>query len=101
MAQRIKVTTVDAVKMGSGITVDAAGVTIALFNVNGSFYAVNNTCPHRGGSLGMGFLEGTTISCPWHGWQFNVTDGISCFNPSAKISCYSVEISGNDIFVTI
>lgn len=48
---------------------------IALFNVDGTFYALDGICPHQGGPLGQGRLTGTTVTCPWHGWQFDVTSG--------------------------
>ena len=49
------------------------GRVIALFNVDGTFYALDGVCPHQGGPLGQGTLEGCIVTCPWHGWQFDVT----------------------------
>jgi nitrite reductase/ring-hydroxylating ferredoxin subunit len=51
------------------------GRIIALFNVEGEFYALDGICPHQGGPLGKGRLAGTIVTCPWHGWQFDVRDG--------------------------
>ena len=48
---------------------------VALFNVDGRFHAVSNRCPHRGGPLGQGFVDGAEVSCPWHNWTFDVTTG--------------------------
>src|SRR5215211_5637813 len=48
---------------------------VALYNVNGAFYALDGICPHQGGPLGKGKLTGCLVSCPWHGWQFDVTTG--------------------------
>lgn len=75
------------------------GKTIALANVDGKFYAIDNTCLHRGGPLGQGILEGKTVTCPWHGWEYDVTTGKVGANPSVGVACYPVEVRGEDIFV--
>lgn len=59
------------------MTVRAGGREIALFNVNGEFHAIDNTCTHEGGPLGEGMVQGTTVSCPWHYAAFDVTTGES------------------------
>ena len=48
---------------------------VALYNVDGTLFALDGVCPHQGGPLGKGALEGCLVTCPWHGWQFDVTDG--------------------------
>ncbi len=50
-------------------------ITIAVANVGGQFHAISNTCLHRGGPLGQGSLQGNVVTCPWHGWSFDVTSG--------------------------
>jgi len=75
------------------------GKAIALANVGGKLYAINNTCLHRGGPLGQGTLEGKIVTCPWHGWQYDVTTGKVSQNPAVGVNCYPVEIRGEDIFV--
>ena len=77
------------------------GTTIALANVDGKFYAINNTCLHRGGPLGEGELEGKVVTCPWHGWQYDVTTGKVVMNPSVGVDCYTLELRGDDIFVNV
>jgi nitrite reductase (NADH) small subunit len=77
------------------------GRAIALAHVDGRIYAINNTCLHRGGPLGEGLLEGKAVTCPWHGWQFDVTTGKSLQNPTAGVDCYRVEVRGEDIFVDV
>ena len=77
------------------------GTTIALANVDGKFYAINNTCLHRGGPLGEGELEGKVVTCPWHGWQYDVTSGKVVMNPSVGVDCYRLELRGDDIFVNV
>ncbi len=51
------------------------GVEVAVFNVGGRLYALDNSCPHQGAPLSDGWIEGTTVTCPWHAWCFNLTDG--------------------------
>jgi nitrite reductase (NADH) small subunit len=77
------------------------GKAIALANVGGKFYAISNTCLHRGGPLGQGVMDGTTVTCPWNGWQFNVTNGKATQNPAVGVDCYPLEVRGEDIFVDI
>ena len=85
---------------GSGKVVEADGETIALFNVEGTFYAMGNTCPHRGGPLGEGSLEGNTVTCPWHGAQFNVTTGEVLAPPAATgVKSYPVRVEGEDVLI--
>ncbi len=75
------------------------GTTLALANVAGKFYAIDNTCLHRGGPLGQGELEDNVVTCPWHGWQYDVTSGKVTMNPSVAVRSYAVEVRGEDIFV--
>ena len=75
------------------------GATIAVANVDGKFFAINNTCLHRGGPLAEGELNGKVVTCPWHGWQYDVTSGKLIMNPTVGVNCYPVEIRGEDIFV--
>jgi nitrite reductase/ring-hydroxylating ferredoxin subunit len=77
------------------------GKAVAVANVAGKIYAVNNTCLHRGGPLGQGLLEGKVVTCPWHGWQFDVTTGKAMQNPSAGVDCYAAEVRGQDIFLDL
>ena len=86
---------------GEGMVIEVEGKDIALFNVEGVFYALDNVCPHRGGPLGEGFLQGKIVTCPWHGWKFDVTTGRSSVNPEASVSCYTVKVEGEDILVEL
>jgi nitrite reductase/ring-hydroxylating ferredoxin subunit len=75
------------------------GTTIAIANVAGQFHAISNTCLHRGGPLGQGLLQGNTVTCPWHGWTFDVTSGKVTGNLAAGVASYPVEVRGDDIYV--
>ncbi|HEX9765047.1 MAG TPA: Rieske 2Fe-2S domain-containing protein [Candidatus Acidoferrales bacterium] len=99
MARFVKVAKVNEMPPGTAREFQADGRMIALFNVDGNFYAVDNTCLHRGGPLGQGTLEGEVVTCPWHGWQYNVKSGEAVFNEQIKVQCYEVKIEGDDICV--
>ncbi|HJT22565.1 MAG TPA: Rieske 2Fe-2S domain-containing protein [Nitrospira sp.] len=101
MGEFVRIAGVDDVKPGHGIVTEVQGKTLALFNVDGIFRVVDNTCIHRGGPLGEGDLEGSVVTCPWHGWQFNVTTGECVKNPSAKVEVYEVMVEGNDVKVRL
>jgi nitrite reductase/ring-hydroxylating ferredoxin subunit len=101
VADRIKIAEIGDVPEGSGKVVTTEGRVLALFNVGGRFHAVDNTCPHRGGPLGEGDLSGTVVTCPWHGWQFDVCSGESPHNPRATVRRVSLEVQGNEIFALL
>lgn len=75
MGEFITVAKADDVVEGRGHIVDAGGKSIALFKVDGQIHAIENVCPHRGGPVGEGDLAGKVVTCPWHGWSFDVTTG--------------------------
>ena len=97
----VKVCTVDDVKEGQSKVVSANGNDIALFKQDGQFFAIDNTCPHRGGPLGEGMVENGVVTCPWHGWRFDIATGVSPVMPSAKVGCYKVTVSGDDVMVEV
>jgi nitrite reductase/ring-hydroxylating ferredoxin subunit len=98
MAQFVKVATTGEVAPGTGKQVEVNGKQIALFNLNGNFYAIDNTCTHRGGPLAEGFVDGEEVTCPWHGAQFNIMTGAVVGPPAAQdVAKYSVRVRGNDI----
>ena len=77
------------------------GKTLAISNIDGSFFAISNTCLHRGGPLGQGELQGKVLTCPWHGWQYDVTTGKLTMNPAVGVKCYPLEVKGEDIWVDL
>ena len=77
------------------------GTPVALANVAGKFYAINDVCVHRGGPLGEGELHDNVVTCPWHGWQYDVTTGKVTQNPTMGVACYAAEVRGEEIFVDV
>ena len=70
----------------------------AVCNVGGVLYAVDNSCPHHGGPLGMGALHGHSITCPWHAWQFDCRTGKCDFN-SSSVATHKVEVRNGELFI--
>lgn len=76
------------------------GQPIAVFNVNGSYHAISDRCTHRGGLLHEGELEGTVVTCPLHGAQFDVTNGQNLCPPApSKVASYKVSIENGALFL--
>ncbi len=86
---------------GSGKTFEVEGKSIAVFNVGGNFVGIDNTCKHRGGSLGDGTLSGDTVTCLLHGWQYSVINGECLTNSAVKLDCYPVKVHGEDIAIEV
>ena len=101
MSNFVKVASANDLKPGENKVVNVNGTEVALFNVEGEFFAITNTCPHRGGPLGEGYLEGDAVTCPWHGWRFNVKTGVSPVIPTSKVPTYEVKVEGGDVFVAL
>ena len=101
MSNFVRVASTSDLKPGESKVVNANGTEVALFNVDGEFFAINNTCLHRGGPLGEGFLEGDVVTCPWHGWRYNVKTGMNVTIPTAKVETYQVKVEGNEVFVAV
>ena len=101
MADLVKVANLGDLPEGQCKTVEAGGKAIALFNVAGTVYALDNTCLHQGGPLGEGMLEGDVVTCPWHMWEYNVRTGENVGDPALKVATYPVQVDGNDIKVAV
>jgi nitrite reductase/ring-hydroxylating ferredoxin subunit len=116
MAKHI-VGTTDEIAPGQRKIVEVAGVSVGVFNVGGTYYALRNRCPHQGAPLCLGSLKGTALPsspgeylwardgeilrCPWHGWEFDVTTGRSVCDPNGvRVRAYEVTIDGVDTAVS-
>lgn len=80
-------------------TEEEKNIEIAVFNLNGSFYAISNSCIHKGGPLSNGFLDGDIVTCPWHGWKYSVKTGKSPHEGGDSVNSYDVKITGNKVYV--
>jgi nitrite reductase (NADH) small subunit len=72
--------------------------TLCVANVNGRYAAVDNFCPHRGGPLGQGIVEGSKIVCPWHGWEFELETGNNPFTPNLSVQSYELKVDGATVY---
>jgi 3-phenylpropionate/trans-cinnamate dioxygenase ferredoxin component len=98
---KCKVAEASEIPPGQGKVIEAEGRTLAVFNCDGAFYAIENTCLHRGGPLGEGDLDGTIVTCPWHGWQWDVRTGANAANPTVKVGAFPVQVEGDSIYVDV
>jgi len=101
MATFVKVATASDVPPGSGIVTTANDKEYAVFNVNGAFHVIDNTCMHRGGPLGEGELEGDVVTCPWHAWQYNVKTGTWLTKEGVKVGCYEAKVEDGDVKIAV
>jgi nitrite reductase (NADH) small subunit len=85
---------------GSFKLVKFDGREVAVFNIGGTFYAIDDLCPHQGASLSAGWLDGTTITCPWHAWCFNVTDGTMTFAQFTRVDSFDVRVEDGQVSVS-
>ena len=102
MAQFVKVgSRTEFEDLEAGKLVEAGGQSIAVFNVGGNYYAIENTCPHRGGPLAEGMMAGEEVICP-HGSRFDVKTG-SVLTPPARrgVRSFPVRINGDDVEVEV
>jgi len=79
---------------------DINGRQVAIANQGGKFYALDGKCPHRGGPLGEGTLEGNVVTCPWHGWQFDIATGKNALGGDGT-ACFPLELRGDEVFVDL
>jgi nitrite reductase/ring-hydroxylating ferredoxin subunit len=101
MPKFVRVAAVNDLAPGKVMEVKANGQTLALCNVDGVFYALDNVCIHRGGPLGQGYVEGHKVECPWHGWQFDCRTGMLGNDPGMKVPTYEVKVEGEEVFVAV
>jgi nitrite reductase/ring-hydroxylating ferredoxin subunit len=99
MGKLVKVAVTRDLAPGQGKLVEVDGQPIALFNVNGAFYALGAVCPHEGGPLQDGELDDDTVICPWHSFDFNLRTGECSADPDLRVATYVVKIEGDDVFV--
>ncbi len=95
----VPVVEITEIPPGRSKVVRVSGKAIALFNVEGVFYAMENRCPHEGGPVGDGEFTGTTITCPSHQWQFDVRTGACAHDPSVIAKTYDVRLADGIVWV--
>ncbi len=101
MSTWIRIASADECPPGSVRECVADDRMVALFNVDGQFYALDGVCPHQGGPLGQGQLNGCIVTCPWHGWQFDVRTGQHQINARLVHPQFSVKVENGEVFVAL
>lgn len=94
------VCSVDDVEEGSPVVADVDGVEIAVILADGEYYALQNVCPHQGGPVGEGKVDGGSIYCPWHGWQFDIASG-EHVHKKGEVPTFPVSVDGDDVLVEV
>jgi nitrite reductase/ring-hydroxylating ferredoxin subunit len=97
----VKVKTVEEVQPGSTTALKVNGVDYALCNVDGELHCLDGICPHAGGPLGEGTLEGTTLVCPWHEWAFDCRTGVNDFDEDIQLKKYAVSVVDGSILIDV
>jgi nitrite reductase (NADH) small subunit len=97
----VKMATLEELPPGASKEVEHDGRIFALFNVEGRISAIDGICPHQGGPLAEGQLEGALVTCPWHGWQFDVRTGQNSLGGRLRQPVYEVKVEGQDVLVAV
>src|SRR4051812_33009138 len=101
MPEWIKVATVHEIPESTGLEVVAGDRIVALYRINDQVFALDGICPHAGGPLANGRVQNQIVTCPWHGWQFNVTTGRHCLNANLSQPRFNVKIENEDVLVEV
>ncbi len=101
MGQFVKVAKKSEIPSDTGKLVQVGGSDIALFRVGENIHAIFALCAHQGGPLDEGGIHGNLVTCPWHGWEFDVTTGACAFNDRIKQPVFKVKLEGDDVYVEV
>jgi nitrite reductase (NADH) small subunit len=101
MPTRHRLCQVSEIPAGGGLECVAGDRIVAVFQVDGEFYALDGICPHAGGPLAKGELQGCIVTCPWHGWQFDISTGQHQLTPRIQQATLPVTIEDGDVFVDL
>ncbi len=100
--ETVRVAALEDIRPGHMLYVDIDGLPIALANVGGTIYAFGDSCRHEGGPLSAGVLIEDTVTCPWHGWTYNVRTGKAIVPPvGIRIPTYEVQIQDAEVYVIV
>ena len=101
MAEFIEAARLDELPLGRGTVVTIANKDVALFNVDGTIYAMENACLHQGQSLGSSPLDGCVVTCRAHGWRYNVSTGNTLHVPDYGVRTYAVKVVDGTVLVAL
>jgi NAD(P)H-dependent nitrite reductase small subunit len=98
---KVKVLDLSALEPGNATLVQVNGEDVALFRVRDEVFAIGNDCPHQGGSLCEGWVEGDIVTCPLHGWEFDLSSGTCMTIPGEKVGHYAVSVEDGAVYVEV
>jgi nitrite reductase (NADH) small subunit len=98
---RLKAGSLGELPPGAVKEVEAGDATFAVCNVDGTLHCLDGICPHAGGPLGQGTLDGNTLTCPWHDWQFDCRSGVSTGGDDLQVDTYPVLVEDGNIFIEV
>ena len=101
MPGRVSVGTVGDLADGDCLTAEVAGTPIAVWHVGGQYFALEDRCPHAGAPLSDGIVDGTTVTCPWHDWCFDLATGGKLNTPKVRAKAFAVTVEGGRIVVEV
>ncbi len=101
MPEFINIPEAKEIPSGKGATVEVNGARIAVYNLAGTYFAMDDTCPHVGAPLGGGWVEGETVACPMHGWEFEIKTGRCITVPRCAVSSYPMRIENGEVQICI
>jgi nitrite reductase (NADH) small subunit len=101
LSKIVKVADAKEIEDGKAKIVRVGGLTLAIFRVKDEFFALENSCLHRGGPLGEGELQGYNVTCPWHGWTYDVRTGSFEVIPPLRVRTFPVRTEGESVIVEL
>lgn len=101
MGEFVKVAKKSEIPEDTGKKVMVKGLEVALFKVDGKVCAIYSVCPHQGGPLDEGGVTDGSVTCPWHGWDFNIHTGACSFNDAIKVPVFKVKEEGDDVSIEV
>jgi nitrite reductase (NADH) small subunit len=97
----VKIGALRQLPAGAAMQYEIGGSAVAVCNVGGTLHAMDGICPHSGGPLGHGALDGHMLSCPFHAWEFDCRTGLSDVDEYLKLATYAVKVEDGDILVDL
>ena len=94
-----KVLDLSALPQNKSALVTVEGEDVAIFRRGQEIFAIGNECPHQGGSLCDGWIEGDIVICPLHGWEFDLRSGVCMTIPGERVSHYTVSVEGGAVYL--
>ena len=101
MIDFVTVARIGDIPSGSGKQVTVNDRWVGLFHLNGQYHALDNVCLHRGGPLSDGLVSGCIVTCPWHGWQYDLTSGTLVQDPAVGVTRHETRVVGEEVQVRL